>query len=99
MLDYRSKTLWGFRETRIAASFEYEWHDEQGQWYRPYGNELWGFAESGLMRKPYRIRPNALIFWGQNDIFFTRSLGLGSVLDVEPRVADDFGQNQHQGCN
>jgi len=35
------------------VSFEYEWHDEQGQWYRPYGNELWGFAESGLMRKRY----------------------------------------------
>ena len=32
-LDYRSKTLWGFRETRIAVRFEYEWHDEQGQWY------------------------------------------------------------------
>lgn len=34
-------------------SFEYEWHDEQGQRYGPYGNELWGFAESGLMRKRY----------------------------------------------
>ncbi|HVJ05627.1 MAG TPA: DUF1348 family protein [Candidatus Saccharimonadales bacterium] len=37
-----------FRETLIAVSFEYEWHNEQGQWYRPYGNELWGGAESGL---------------------------------------------------
>jgi len=53
-LDYRlKKTLWGFRENRIAVSFEYEWHDEQGQWYRSYGNELWEFAESGLMRKRY----------------------------------------------
>jgi nuclear transport factor 2 (NTF2) superfamily protein len=46
-LDYRSKTLWGFRETRIAVSFEYEWHDEQGQWYRPYGSELWGSRRAG----------------------------------------------------
>lgn len=51
-LDYRlKKTLWGFRENRIAVSFEYEWHDEAGQWYRSYGNELWEFAEDGLMRR------------------------------------------------
>ena len=32
-LDYRlKKTLWGFRENRIAVSFEYEWHDAEGQW-------------------------------------------------------------------
>ena len=51
-LDYRlKKTLWGFRENRIAVSFEYEWHDEAGQWYRSYGNELWEFDDEGLMRK------------------------------------------------
>lgn len=51
-LDYRlKKTLWGFRENRIAVSFEYEWHDEAGQWYRSYGNELWEFGDDGLMRK------------------------------------------------
>jgi len=44
------KTLWGFRENRIAVSFEYEWHDESGQWYRSYGNELWEFNAEGLMR-------------------------------------------------
>ena len=50
-LDYRlKKTLWGFRENRIAVSFEYEWHDEHGQWFRSYGNELWEFDEAGLMR-------------------------------------------------
>ena len=43
-LDYRlKKTLWGFRGNRIAVSFEYEWHDESGQWFRSYGNELWEF--------------------------------------------------------
>jgi hypothetical protein len=51
-LDYRlKKTLWGFRENRIAVSFEYEWHDTAGQWYRSYGNELWEFDDDGLMRR------------------------------------------------
>ena len=51
-LDYRlKKTLWGFRENRIAVSFEYEWHDASGQWYRSYGTELWEFDQEGLMRK------------------------------------------------
>jgi len=51
-LDYRlKKSLWGFRENRIAVSFEYEWRDTNGQWYRSYGNELWEFDEAGLMRR------------------------------------------------
>jgi uncharacterized protein len=51
-LDYRlKKTLWGFRDNRIAVSFEYEWHDASGQWYRSYGTELWEFDQEGLMRK------------------------------------------------
>ena len=49
-LDYRlKKTLWGFRENRIAVSFEYEWHDDSGQWFRSYGVELWEFDAEGLM--------------------------------------------------
>src|SRR5215467_3795596 len=51
-LDYRlKKTLWGFRENRIAVSFEYEWHDDSGKWYRSYGVELWEFDDQGLMRR------------------------------------------------
>src|SRR5215470_17835305 len=51
-VDYRlKKTLWGFRENRIAVSFEYEWHDAEGQWYRSYGTELWEFDDEGLMRE------------------------------------------------
>jgi nuclear transport factor 2 (NTF2) superfamily protein len=51
-LDYKlKKTLWAFGENRIAVSFEYEWHDEAGQWHRSYGNELWEFDEEGLMRE------------------------------------------------
>ena len=51
-LDYKlKKELWGFRENRIAVKFFYEWHDDSGQWFRSYGNELWEFADSGLMRR------------------------------------------------
>jgi uncharacterized protein len=45
------KSLWGFRENRIAVRFQYEWHDTAGQWWRSYGNELWEFDERGLMRR------------------------------------------------
>ena len=47
------KELWGFRENRIAVRFEYEYHNESGQWFRAYGNELWEFDENGLMSKRY----------------------------------------------
>jgi uncharacterized protein len=51
-LDYvLRKSLWGFRENRIAVRFQYEWHDAAGQWFRSYGNELWEFDERGLMRR------------------------------------------------
>jgi uncharacterized protein len=51
-LDYRlKKTLWRFTGNRIAVTFEYEWHDAQENWYRSYGNELWEFDDSGLMRR------------------------------------------------
>ncbi|NET35550.1 MAG: nuclear transport factor 2 family protein [Cyanothece sp. SIO1E1] len=51
-LDYRLvKEMWAFGDNRIAVRFQYEWHDDAGQWYRAYGNENWEFAESGLMRR------------------------------------------------
>ena len=50
-LDYRlKKTLWSFTDNRIAVKFQYEFHDAAGQWTRAYGNELWEFAEDGLMQ-------------------------------------------------
>ncbi len=51
-LDYRlTKEMWAFGENRIAVRFQYEWHDDAGQWYRAYGNENWEFDEEGLMRR------------------------------------------------
>ena len=53
-LDYKlKKELWGFKDNRMAVRFEYEWHDEAGQWYRSYGNELWEFDENGYMQKRF----------------------------------------------
>jgi uncharacterized protein (TIGR02246 family) len=53
-LDYRlRKELWCFQDNRIAVRFEYEFHDDSGQWFRAHGNENWEFAENGLMRKRY----------------------------------------------
>ncbi|WP_157471394.1 nuclear transport factor 2 family protein [Marinifilum fragile] len=52
--NYRlKKELWGFRGNRMAVRFEYEFQDENNQWYRAYGNELWEFDENGLMQKRF----------------------------------------------
>ena len=52
--DYRlEKTLWAFTDDRIAVRFEYESRDADGQWWRSYGNEMWEFDASGLMRRRY----------------------------------------------
>ncbi|MBU3066947.1 nuclear transport factor 2 family protein [Nocardia sp. NEAU-G5] len=51
-LDYAlRKELWGFRGHRMAVRFQYEWHDTTGQHWRSYGNELWEFDDTGLMRR------------------------------------------------
>jgi nuclear transport factor 2 (NTF2) superfamily protein len=49
--EYRLiKELWAFDNNRIAVRFAYEWHDNQSQWYRSYGNENWEFNSAGLMQ-------------------------------------------------
>ena len=51
-LDYAlRKNLWAFAGNRIAVRFQYESHDRDGQWWRSYGNELWGFDDHGLMTR------------------------------------------------
>lgn len=53
-LDYKlKKELWAFTENRIAVRFEYEYHNESGQWFRAYGNENWEFDENGLMQRRF----------------------------------------------
>lgn len=45
------KNLWSYTDNRIAVRFQYEWHDDAGDWWRSYGNELWEFDEHGLMSR------------------------------------------------
>ncbi len=53
-LHYKlKKELWGFRENRMAVRFEYEYQNQDGQWFRAYGNELWEFDANGLMQKRF----------------------------------------------
>ena len=50
--NYRlRKELWAFTDNRISVRFEYECHDDDGQWWRSHGNEHWEFDENGLMRR------------------------------------------------
>lgn len=52
--DYRlKKELWAFLDNKIAVRFEYEYHNDAGQWFRAYGNENWEFATDGLMHRRF----------------------------------------------
>ncbi len=51
-LDYRLiKEVWAFAGHRIAVRFAYEYHDDNGFWFRAYGNENWEFDANGLMQR------------------------------------------------
>jgi nuclear transport factor 2 (NTF2) superfamily protein len=51
-LDYRLiKELWAFHGNHIAVRFQYEWHDDSGNFFRAHGNEQWEFDQNGLMRR------------------------------------------------
>ena len=45
------KDLWAFSGNHIAVRFQYEWHDDAGQWFRSYGNENWEFDDLGYMAR------------------------------------------------
>ena len=50
-LDYRlKKELFIFQDNLIAVQFEYEYHDDSGQWFRAHGIEHWDFDNEGLMQ-------------------------------------------------
>lgn len=53
-LDYKlKKELWAYTDNKIAVRFEYEWRNNNGQWFRSYGNENWEFDENGFMKKRF----------------------------------------------
>jgi nuclear transport factor 2 (NTF2) superfamily protein len=50
-LNYRlKKELFIFQDNYIAVEFEYEYHDDCGQWFRAHGIEHWDFDSEGLMQ-------------------------------------------------
>jgi len=52
--EYRLiKELWAYEGNRIAVRFAYEWHNDNGEWFRSYGNENWEFDQNGLMQRRY----------------------------------------------
>jgi uncharacterized protein len=72
-LDYSlRKNLWAFDGNRIGVRFQYECHDANGQWYRSYGNELWEFAENGLMARREASINDVPIDSAQRRIFGSR---------------------------
>jgi nuclear transport factor 2 (NTF2) superfamily protein len=82
-LDYRLiKEIWAFHENHIAVRFQYEWHDDSGNWFRAYGNEQWEFDENGLMRRR-EASINDVPIRAEDRKFLWQPLG--------PRPADHLG--------
>lgn len=83
--EYRLvKELWAFHDNRIAVRFQYEWHDDAGDWYRSYGNEQWEFDAAGLMRRREASINDVAI--AEADRRFRWPLGLRP--ENEPRLPD-----------
>jgi uncharacterized protein len=85
-LDYRLiKELWAFLDNRISVRFQYEWHDDSGNWFRSYGNEQWEFDDDGLMRRREASINDVHIHQGERK-FFWKSPG--------PRPAEHPGLSE-----
>lgn len=63
------KSLWAFTDNRIAVRFQYEWHDEAGQWWRSYGNENWEFDPHGYMSRREASINDLAITVGERRLF------------------------------
>ncbi|KAJ3027994.1 UNVERIFIED_CONTAM: hypothetical protein HDU68_002676 [Siphonaria sp. JEL0065] len=71
------KELFAFGDDKIAVQFWYEFHDENGQWFRCYGLEDWTFdMEQGKMRK--RMMSGNDVKISENERWFT-----DDVVDVD----------------
>jgi uncharacterized protein len=85
-LDYRlTKALWAFTDDHIAVRFQYEWHDDAGQWHRSYGNELWEFDEEGMMRRREASINDVPILEGERKFFWPAP---GSRPAEDPGIPD-----------
>jgi uncharacterized protein len=74
------KALWSVTGNRIGVRFQYESRGADGQWWRSYGNELWEFADNGLMRRREASINDARITEDERRIF-------------GPRPEDERGQD------
>lgn len=53
-LNYKlKKEYWSHTDNRIAVRFVYEYQNQEGKWFRAYGNENWEFDENGLMARRF----------------------------------------------
>ena len=69
--DYRLiKELWAFAGNRIAVRFAYEWHDDNSQWFRSYGNENWEFDDHGLMQRRFASINDRMISASERKFFW-----------------------------
>jgi nuclear transport factor 2 (NTF2) superfamily protein len=66
------KSLWAWSGNRIAVRFQYEWHDDTGQWWRSYGNENWEFDAHGYMERREASINDVPIAEGDRRIFGPR---------------------------
>ena len=66
------KELWAFHGNRIAVRFQYEWHDDDEQWFRSYGNENWEFDDCGYMARREASINDVVITSGERRIFGAR---------------------------
>ena len=84
-LDYRLiKELWACSGNRIAVRFAYEFHDNDGQWFRSYGNENWEFNDQGFMMRRYASINDLLIKESERKFFWP----LGRRPDDHPDLSD-----------
>ena len=77
------KDLWTFAGNRIAVRFQYEWHDDSGQWFRSYGNENWEFDELGYMRRREASINDVAIAESERRIFGPRADGDTSGIPLQ----------------
>jgi nuclear transport factor 2 (NTF2) superfamily protein len=78
------KSLWAFTDDHIAVRFQYEWHDDEGQWWRSYGNENWEFDALGYMQRREASINDVQIEERQRRIFGPRGDAEGDlVIPVE----------------
>ena len=83
-LDYAlRKELWAFEANRIAVRFQYECRDQDGQWWRSYGNELWEFDEAGLMARREASINDRRISQSERRIFGPRPDGDHTLIPLQ----------------